>query len=300
MQWCDGRRDSVEAFLDRYVIDCQNWEKDAAVTTRYDRILAAPTEVLTEMATALRLERSPQQIASIALELASLKPARRTPTGGIANFDPVTLLHDGHIGPKSDLSSRQFLSDSLIADIEVRYDDWLVSHGFFDRSSEFRRRAQTWRRKLCQPETATVPIPMLTPNAAVLCTDRELPAGLLSFGFAPEEWGAWSIEPICALQFALPETSQNAEVVLHIGALALPGSPPLVATAYLNGEKINTWLWRDSTDGQDVRIPINSPMRTFTLCFVVEGSRSARSLGIGDDERLLGLAIKSLKVVESR
>jgi hypothetical protein len=294
MRWCDERRETIEAFLDRYVIDCQNWERVATLATRYDRILTEPAGVLAELALALRIDLNPQQIAEIEKNLAALQPQRDTPTGGITDFDPITLLHDGHIGTKSDMPARQLLSPSLIADIEIRYHDWLVTHGFSDMSSEFEGRAKTWQQKFSGLATTATPIPILTPNAVVSCADSDLPAGLLSFGFAPEGWGAWSIAPLCALQFGLPETCPNVEIVMHIGALTLPGSPPLIATAYLNGEKVNTWLWRDSTDGQDVRIPINSTMRTFTLCFAIEGARSARSLNVGDDERLLGLALKTL------
>jgi hypothetical protein len=297
MRWCKMERKPVEAFLDHYVRNCAIWEATAHHVMRYEDMLEYPLGMLTQLSAALDLNLEREQIADAHEAIEALRPAQTTPSGTIANFDPTTLLHDGHIGMISDLAARDQLPPDVIADIEIRYHNWMVDHGFADVSPTLVSRAATWRKAFDRLEASSKPITSLEVDVDISFAAADLPSGLTAFGFDTEEWGSWSVTPLCGLEFALPRVRSRVQLVLLAGALTLPGSQPLIATAYLNGEKINSWLWRDSTDAQELKIDLDPAIDRVALCFLVEGARSARSLKVGQDDRQLGLALQSLKIV---
>lgn len=184
------------------------------------------------------------------------------------------------------------LPEALLGQIETRYHDWLVAHRYVLSAD---RIAACARRCADEVETlhrSSITIPLLTLDPIRL-TRSDMPPGLALSGFAAEEWGSWSIAPVCSLIFRTPPDMQAGHIFLNAGAFVPPGTPAIIATVFLNGQEIDRWLWR-SLDHQQLRIPFEGLQDLHVLTFHIEGARSARSLDLGEDDRRLGLAVQTI------
>ena len=293
MNWAKDEPASLQPTLDRYVGDLSTWEQRADLIMRYDDILAHPRRAVLDIARVLAIGLSDEDVSAILATVDGLVPASARPVGDITSFDPVTLLHDGHRGAVTDEAAIRELSTRVVEWIEDRYCSWLVDRGF-----ELDIPALCWRAQnsveMAGAALKAAAVPLLTPGSQVQCSAGSAPQGLFPYGFDLEDWGAWSVADVCALRFATTASPECEEIVVIAGALTPSGSPPIVATAYLDGKASDTFYWRDSLDPKELRIPLSSDCGVRNLIFRVEGARTARSLGIGEDERPLGLAIHSV------
>lgn len=292
MKWATVDWPLLRSFLDAYVEDADAWEASANLVIPYEKLLDRPAEILSSIAEAMGIDPTPEQIAAVLARLERLAPASDTPAGNLDVFDRETLLHNGHIGGRADAAAMAQLPEALLGQIETRYHDWLVAHRYVLSAD---RIAACARRCADEVETlhrSSITIPLLTLDPIRL-TRSDMPPGLALSGFAAEEWGSWSIAPVCSLIFRTPPDMQAGHIFLNAGAFVPPGTPAIIATVFLNGQEIDRWLWR-SLDHQQLRIPFEGLQDLHVLTFHIEGARSARSLDLGEDDRRLGLAVQTI------
>lgn len=292
MKWATADWPLLRSFLDAYVEDADAWEASANLVVPYEKLLDRPAEILVSIAEAMEIDPTPEQIAAVLARLERLAPASDTPAGNLDVFDRETLLHDGHIGDRADAAAMAQLPDALLGQIETRYHDWLVAHRYVPSTDRIAACARRCADELETLHRSSITTPLLTPGPIRL-TRSDMPPGLALSGFATEEWGSWSIAPVCSLIFRTPPDIQAGYVFLNAGAFVPPGTPAIIATAFLNGQEIDRWLWR-STDFQQLRIPLEGEQDSHVLTFHIEGARSARSLDLGEDDRSLGLAVQTI------
>jgi hypothetical protein len=126
MKWRSfAARKEIAVFLDRYIRWFAAWQKKATHVMRYEEMMADPFAEAMLTSKALRLGLTPKQVKKVCEAVAALEPPKDAPTGKLADADPNTQLHPGHIGhahvPLDD-ASRRF--------IERRYGKWLHEHGY--------------------------------------------------------------------------------------------------------------------------------------------------------------------------
>jgi hypothetical protein len=294
MKWCSGEVGQVDQVLDTYLADLGEWERTADVVVPYDRILNDPNGVVLAVASAMGMQVSADQAQQVVDTVATLKPGSPVPAGVLTQLDPLTQLHDGHIGDVSDDAARQRLEPHLIRHLDARYGAWLVRHGFKVDADALAERITELEAEAFSNATPDS-IPLLPFDQPVSCSMGQAPEGLLD-GFDVEGWGAWSVRPLSYLRFRAPASNIDCELVVVAGALTPAGAPPLVADVYLNGERVDSWYWRGTMDAATFRLPLPKGGGVNTVNFLIERQRSAQSLGIGPDKRHLGIALHSITV----
>lgn len=294
MQWVPPDWPSLRTFLDAYVEDAEAWRARADLLTPYEDLLDRPDEVLASIAQALGIDPAPGLVAAAMARLDRLAPPSATPAGSLDFFDRETLLHHGHVGGRADAAAMAQLSGELLGRIEIRYHDWLVAHRYDPSATRIAACARDYADEAERCRRSSIAIPVLSPDPLRL-TRSDLPAGLALSGLEAEDWGTWSIAPVCSLIFRTPPGLDGGHIRIGAGAFVPPGAPAIIATAFLDGCEIDRWLWR-SIDHQDLAIPFEEGQDPHVLTFHVEGARSARSLGLGDDDRRLGLALQTIRI----
>ena len=289
MGWSTTEWHMICAYLDNYVEDAEAWEKDADLVIPYETILSEPLAVIGDLALALGINLEEDQLASVLSVITDLIPANPNPTGNLDSIDERTFLHAGHIGERTNESAVARLPTAMLTKIEIIYGDWLTARGYMPPLGCLANYAEELEQQLAHLKDSALEITELG-EVPISFGVYNVPSSLLLFGFDAEEWGAWSVDPLCCLAFRVRPSFQAGDVVLRVGAYIAPGSPSLVATAFLNGRRIDRWLWRRG-DYEEIRVPLTRRAKCYLLSFLIESPRSPQSLGVSDDSRELGLAL---------
>lgn len=138
--------------------------------------------------------------------------------------------------------------------------------------------------------------PPLLRIGEVISLDLTAPDGLLKSGFSIEEWGSWSIDEIAVLEMRTPDNFSEGKLELLIGALTPEANSHLLAEVYLNGESVDTWYWRGSTEHKYFEVPL-SGAGIQSLTFVIKGAKTPQSYGLGEDTRSLGMAMAHMTLL---
>ncbi|UYY76428.1 hypothetical protein [Sphingomonas sp. R1] len=285
MRWVPAEWKPIDAFLEQYVEDCSAWSQRADLVLPYEVIVACPIKAAMDIARAIGLEPSEEAAAMAVQRVSAMRPIADSVTGDIASADPHTFLHGGHIGDVEDTSSMARLPSELIARIELRYRSWLSQRGYNLSVERLVSLAEySFKDGYMVRQILT---------SAPLKFSKNAGEDLILFGLDAEEWGAWSVGPLCGITFHVPASSTMTSVVLRIGALTPEGASPVCATGFLNGSVAGSWTWVGSVDHQDIKIPLSST-GNHVLCFLVHGTRSPRALRLGADEREIGLAFHEI------
>jgi hypothetical protein len=299
MRWGTTEPESIITYLDRYIASANTWENIANVFMPYSKLIRQTHDSVKEIALALEIQLDDRSTSAIISAVSALRMPGAEPSGSLESADPETQLHAGHIGDVSDELARQRLPPDAAALIEIRYQDWMSAHGFNDLSPRFAAQAAANYARLDQFETCGCLPPKLRLNEPFVCKIGLIPAGLVLYGFDVEDWGAWSVGRLSAIQFQHDDFGVDLDLVVVAGALTIPGSPPVITTAYANGREIDSWYWRDKMDAQNLRIPLQSGCGRQVISFLTTGPRSPQSLGMGEDCRMLGIAMFSLRLEAS-
>lgn len=289
MRWAAAEWNVIDAFLQKYVKDCSWWEQHADLVLPYEKIVKSPVEAGKDIGRALGLDLSDAAINLALDRVNALRPRGATVTGTVDSADSTTFLHDGHIGDVDDNAATARLAEDVLAKIELKYRHWLVDRGY----TPSLERIFTFAENALATDCGTRPMLTHVPSKFAVGA----PEGLALFGLDREDWGAWSVKPLCGIAFYVPATAGRADVILRVGALTPEGAPPVCATAFLNGMLAGSWTWHGSVDHQEIRMLLPAS-GSYVMCFLVHGARSPRSLGIGSDERDIGLAFHEIWIAD--
>ena len=130
MGWVSPEGDPVCAFLEFYITQEAILKAAAHYSMRYETMVAMPIQVLGEMAAVLKLDLAADDIVLVHDRLRSLKPPVGEPSGDALALDVDTQLHRGHIGGIFNEAAIKFVAPSIEADIDLRFADWLLDHGY--------------------------------------------------------------------------------------------------------------------------------------------------------------------------
>ena len=130
MRWAPPDLQTIIWFLENYVKNADALERIACYDMPYEKLLAAPFQVLGEIASALNLRLERADMDSAQERLRALKPPDGPPTGTIVGADATTLLHRGHVGDATDEAAIRLISPALAGDIGRQFSVWLERHGY--------------------------------------------------------------------------------------------------------------------------------------------------------------------------
>jgi hypothetical protein len=130
MGWSPVALQPIRDNLDAYVENASRWAARADHVMAYEQLLASPLRTLGDLARSLDVELDAPRLASVLGRVEALTPNSASPAGNVGAVDRLTLLHDGHIGDRANHAAIARLPASVIADIEERYADWLLAHGY--------------------------------------------------------------------------------------------------------------------------------------------------------------------------
>lgn len=115
----------IKGFLDRYIESVATWEKTAVHVMRYEQMMADQLAEIGRLAAALKFDLTEAEQKKVHESVLAMRPPQPTPTGVLADADPETQLHPGHISGEAiplEEDTRQF--------IEQNYGTWLSDHGY--------------------------------------------------------------------------------------------------------------------------------------------------------------------------
>lgn len=123
----------------RWTTEFDEWAAfPSAVVMRYDEILTDPASQLARLAGALELQPTAEEMSSILDDLSLTRQRDRSERlieererqGRRTTRDPVTMLHDNHVGTGELGVYRSMLRPSQIAAIEEVCGDWMQRWGY--------------------------------------------------------------------------------------------------------------------------------------------------------------------------
>lgn len=118
---------------------------------------------------------------------------------------------------------------------------------------------------------------------------------LLGAGWsAPEDWGVWSDGPLATLVLRLPP---EKPVTLTVSANALPRrqSPTRAVAVLVGGAVVGTWIIGPEQATFSVTLP-PSPGPALVVRLRIEDPVSPIQMGLGEDPRRLGVALRSVRL----
>ncbi len=104
----------------------RRWREQAAVTVRYESMLADPVGTVADLASALGL--SDADPAGVLRQLAQID--HQTPHIGLGAYDRETLLHRGHITDGRHGAWGGWLSPAFVRQLEQECGGWLAENGY--------------------------------------------------------------------------------------------------------------------------------------------------------------------------
>jgi len=113
----------------------------------------------------------------------------------------------------------------------------------------------------------------------------------------PESWGIWSIGPRAILVLPIPKGRVPDELVLVVRALVSPSRPIQRVNIFINGLPIQT-VELSKAQGNEIRIPLSPALlqnHYLEIVFELPGAHSPKSVGIGEDERMLAVGIEQVR-----
>ncbi|MFO1072223.1 MAG: DUF6311 domain-containing protein [Geminicoccaceae bacterium] len=159
----------------------------------------------------------------------------------------------------------------------------------------------------CHDPAATAPAPTEPPRPPPLRLGedyrfsdlREPGIGLLGRGWSmPERDGVWSVGPLAELALTRPDGPAPGRLVVQLDLHAFPpasGSQDVVAR--LDGHEAGRWNlpgWRDTQ--LTIELPPGPP-GTSTLQLEIAAPERPVDRGLGEDDRMLGVQLRALRVV---
>jgi hypothetical protein len=115
-----------------------------------------------------------------------------------------------------------------------------------------------------------------------------------------ESWGRWSDGAKAELQLALHEIPSCGTLMrIEMHAFTPPGEQGTQVFVDINGVRLATVLATGNARVYEIPVPSSAwrPFGVISLSFTTSRVLSPRSLGISEDERHLGIAIKSLQII---
>lgn len=111
-----------------------------------------------------------------------------------------------------------------------------------------------------------------------------------------EDWGMWTDGGYAEIELPLPAPGESLEVTLRARAVVTAERPLQQVEVLVNGRPFTTWAF--STDSpQDLTLPVAAfPEGRAIIGFRVRDPVSPRALGLGADDRRLGLGLLGLIV----
>lgn len=113
----------------------------------------------------------------------------------------------------------------------------------------------------------------------------------------PATWGVWSVGSEASLRFLpSPRAERTMHVRLTLRAFVWPQAPTLDVHVLANGRHIDTWLFEHGRDTPRTDRYLTLPWvpgdgEAVTLTFRIPDCRAPRDIGLGPDERPLGLGL---------
>jgi hypothetical protein len=109
-----------------------------------------------------------------------------------------------------------------------------------------------------------------------------------------ENWGVWTAGKGATLRLQLP-TAKVEELHLDVRAFVNQQAPTQMVDVSIDGRPMKSQLL-NNFEGNRMVIPIPeqaSDKKWIDITFALPNARSPKSLGMGEDERILGLGLKS-------
>ncbi|MEO0393588.1 MAG: sulfotransferase domain-containing protein [Pseudomonadota bacterium] len=124
MGWIEDERvmGHLADVFDRYTKS----ETFADYNMRYENFKADPIATMLSLAAAIDMPITQEQAQELDQELRALNDLK-VPQG---HYDPITLLHNNHVGTGDSGDHKQRLTPARIAEIETLYGDWLKDKGY--------------------------------------------------------------------------------------------------------------------------------------------------------------------------
>lgn len=155
------------------------------------------------------------------------------------------------------------------------------------------------------PSSRAVPALMdktieLEPIVAFDFSSREERSRILSVGLSvPEPWGTWTSGEFAQIIFLAGERASGRRLVIKSTAFVSEANPRVTASVHLNDVSLGQMTFSLSEDGPSGRKTFSFSMPDKTLSFAgpnrlsfrIEGAVPPRSLGLSQDNRVLGLGL---------
>lgn len=291
MEWIAPKSDTIIPFLTRYIEEEAAWERVANDIVRYESIFDRSIEITSAISRALSIDLDEWELRGISDHLRSMRPSNDNPDGGIDNADPITMLHAGHRSSGSDEDAIGYVPLDVAVDIELNFSDWFKDRNYPNKKDLAINYISSLRRMVMDN------VPVIRGEERVVCSRQRLPQGLLKFGFSIEDWGSWTTSPLVLMSLAADPAISDPVLVCEMGAFTPPGSEPIIADGFLNGVKVDSWLWRAGEPEPKVAIGLRCG-EICNISFAIHGIRRPVEFGMGTDDRLLGLALRAITVRE--
>jgi hypothetical protein len=114
----------------------------------------------------------------------------------------------------------------------------------------------------------------------------------------PEPWGTWTVAGTALLTLRTDAPSGAVELAFEVDAFVVPEHPVLRATVRANGEPVASWSFAYPHEPQwrAFRARTAPASGLVVLELTLETPRAPSELGVSDDVRRLGLALRQLEV----
>lgn len=151
--------------------------------------------------------------------------------------------------------------------------------------------------------TQTVPrgaLPVVSIEPLGLTKNSDGAGALVSGWGEPEPWGTWSVDRACVIRIHVPAGSEGAlRLGLRYRAIPFPDGTPRIVLCMLGDETLHEWqLTSSSAEGElAIEIPRELVSSAIELTLVNVNARSPVELGVGPDERRLGIGVEQLRLL---
>jgi phosphoglycerol transferase len=109
--------------------------------------------------------------------------------------------------------------------------------------------------------------------------------------FPAEAWGTWSSSKFVTLEFSMPLPEK---FTVHLVAHAYG---PNVGKEFLAHVGDNSIGFKLSASPEERKLKFSNPKRLRTIIIDIPLAVSPKELGLGDDDRSLGIALTELRIV---
>ena len=139
---------------------------------------------------------------------------------------------------------------------------------------------------------------LLTPGAKIEINRQLKKADLmLEAGWGHlEDWGVWSTEPQATLKLPIL-TNRVSAINFEVRAFVTPQQPQQPVEIWVNGQLQKTVILK-AFEGNyfTVQVPAPAPNQSASIMFKIPDAISPKALGLGADDRLLGIGLQKIKI----